>query len=45
VVAREADGDERRRVWSEMKRSHPLFELYERDTVRQIPVVLLEPAT
>lgn len=44
VVAREADGDERGRLWSEMKRRHPLFELYERGTARQIPVVVLEPA-
>ena len=44
VVAREAGGDERRRVWSAMKRSHALFELYERDNARQISVVLLEPA-
>lgn len=44
VVAREAGGDERRRVWSAMKRSHALFELYERDNARQILVVLLEPA-
>lgn len=44
VVAREADGDERRRLWREMKRRHPVFELWERDAVRQIPVVVLEPA-
>ncbi|MEX1171341.1 MAG: nitroreductase/quinone reductase family protein [Chloroflexota bacterium] len=43
IVAREAEGDERRRLWSEMKRRHPLFELYERGAVRQIPVVVLEP--
>jgi deazaflavin-dependent oxidoreductase (nitroreductase family) len=45
VVAREAHDEERRLLWGEMKRRHPLFEYYERGPARQIPVVVLESAT
>lgn len=45
VVARVAEGDERERLWSAVKRTMPQFAEYEAKTTRQIPVVILEPAT
>lgn len=42
VRAREAEGDERRRLWTAMVERHPLFARYERSTERSIPVVVLE---
>lgn len=44
VVARVAEGDERERLWAEMKRIHPMFALYERATTRSIAVIVLERA-
>jgi F420H(2)-dependent quinone reductase len=44
VVAREAAGDERARLWAEVTRIAPGYLGYERRTARRIPVVLLEPA-
>ena len=44
VVAREADGAERDRIWEAQKRDYPGFADYERKTTRQIPVIILEPA-
>jgi deazaflavin-dependent oxidoreductase (nitroreductase family) len=44
VVARVAEGEERERIWSEQKRRFPGFADYEKNTSRQIPVVILERA-
>ncbi len=44
VVARVADGEERERIWTAQKERMPGFAEYERNTPRQIPVVILEPA-
>ncbi len=45
VVAREAEGDERARLWTEVTSIAPGYLGYERRTARRIPVVVLEPAT
>ena len=45
VRARVAEGDERERIWSAQKRAMPGFADYEAKTSRQIPVVVLEPAS
>ena len=44
LVARVAEGDERERIWAAQKAAHPGFADYERNTTRQIPVIVLEPA-
>jgi deazaflavin-dependent oxidoreductase (nitroreductase family) len=44
VVAREAIGAERDRLWAEVTAVAPGYLAYERRTTRRIPVVLLEPA-
>jgi F420H(2)-dependent quinone reductase len=44
VRAREADGEERDRLWRMMADAYPEYENYQRRTERQIPVVVLEPA-
>jgi deazaflavin-dependent oxidoreductase (nitroreductase family) len=44
VRAREAEGEERERIWSKQKQVMPGFADYERSTSRQIPVIVLEPA-
>ncbi len=46
VVAREAVGDERERIWTDLKRVMPGFAEYENRTagVREIPVIVLDPA-
>ena len=44
VVARVAEGEERERIWEKQKRDVPGFAGYERNTARQIPVVILERA-
>jgi deazaflavin-dependent oxidoreductase (nitroreductase family) len=41
VVAREATGDERARLWAEITRRYPVYLQYERRTKRTIPVVVL----
>lgn len=41
--ARDAEGDERERLWAEMARIWPQYDDYQRKTERQIPVVVLEP--
>ncbi|MFL5768064.1 MAG: nitroreductase family deazaflavin-dependent oxidoreductase [Actinomycetota bacterium] len=43
LVAREATGEERDRIWKEQKRFNPGFAEYEEKTTRQIPVIVLEP--
>lgn len=45
LTARVADGAERERVWTEQKAAVPGFAGYEQQTTRQIPVVILEPAS
>jgi len=42
-VARVAEGEERGRIWAAHKAANPGFADYERKTVRQIPVIILEP--
>jgi deazaflavin-dependent oxidoreductase (nitroreductase family) len=44
VVAREARGDERDRIWEDHKQQYPGFAEYEAKTDREIPVVILEVA-
>jgi F420H(2)-dependent quinone reductase len=42
VRAREAEGDERERLWSEVKRRDDAYAEYEKRTARRIAVVVLE---
>ena len=44
LLARVAEGEERERIWAAHKAANPGFADYERQTTRQIPVVILEPA-
>jgi deazaflavin-dependent oxidoreductase (nitroreductase family) len=44
LQARVAQGEERDRIWAAQKAAYPGFADYERNTTRQIPVVILEPA-
>jgi deazaflavin-dependent oxidoreductase (nitroreductase family) len=44
VVAREAEGEERERIWEAHKKAFPGFQEYEDKTDRVIPVVVLEVA-
>ncbi|MEX2274735.1 MAG: nitroreductase family deazaflavin-dependent oxidoreductase [Actinomycetota bacterium] len=44
VVARVAEGKERERIWELQKERYPGFAGYEKNTDRQIPVVILERA-
>jgi proline iminopeptidase len=43
VRAREAEGEERARLWGQMNRIWPHYEEYQEKTERRIPVVVLEP--
>lgn len=43
--ARVADDAERAPIWAAQKRDYPGFQEYEDKTTRQIPVVILEPAS
>ena len=45
VRARIADGVERDTIWETQKQRYPGFANYEASTTRQIPVVILEPAS
>jgi deazaflavin-dependent oxidoreductase (nitroreductase family) len=45
VTARVAEGAEREEIWSKQKHAMPGFADYEQKTTRQIPVVILEPAS
>jgi deazaflavin-dependent oxidoreductase (nitroreductase family) len=42
VVARDAEGEERARLWSEMTEAWPAYDDYQAKTDREIPVVVLE---
>ncbi len=44
VRAREADGEERDRLWALATGANPDYREYERRTQRRLPVVVLEPA-
>jgi deazaflavin-dependent oxidoreductase (nitroreductase family) len=44
VIAREANADERARLWAALKTYNPFYGQYEQITQRRIPVVVLEPA-
>ena len=43
VVARNAEGEERMRIWAKLVEADPAFAEYETRTSRKIPVVVLEP--
>jgi len=43
VVAREAEGEERARLWDEVVRTEAGYAVYAERTARRIPVVVLEP--
>ena len=43
VRARDAEGDERERLWAQMVALYPDYAEYQKKTTRQIPVVVLEP--
>ena len=45
VIAHEASAEERARLWPRLKEWNPFYARYELITARQIPVVVLEPAT
>jgi deazaflavin-dependent oxidoreductase (nitroreductase family) len=44
VQAREAEGEERDRLWAVAARAYPGYETYRARTSRAIPVIVLEPA-
>ena len=44
VRARDAEGEERERLWAEMVALYPSYVDYQEKTTRRIPVVVLEPA-
>jgi deazaflavin-dependent oxidoreductase (nitroreductase family) len=43
VRARDAEGEERERLWNQMVGLYPSYAEYQKKTSRQIPVVVLEP--
>lgn len=43
AVARTAQGDDRRRLWNLMADVYPPYNDYQKQTTREIPVVVLEP--
>ena len=45
MVARAAEGSERARLWERAVRQYPVCAAYQRKSGRQIPVVILRPAT
>ena len=45
VLARDAQGEERERLWRSLADLYPGYERYAQRTSRQIPVVVLEPAS
>lgn len=45
VRARVATGEERERIWARQKAFYPRFARYEKQTTREIPVVVLERLT
>ena len=45
MVARTAEGTERARLWERAVRRYPVCAAYQRKSGREIPVVILRPAT
>ena len=45
LLARVAAGEEREKIWAAQKTAYPGFADYEQKTTRQIPVIILEPAS
>jgi deazaflavin-dependent oxidoreductase (nitroreductase family) len=45
VSARIVNGAERDRIWSQQKQDYPFFAEYEQRTDRDIPVIVLDPAS
>jgi len=45
LLARVAEGEERERIWAAQKAAYPGFADYERNTARQIPVIILQPVS
>jgi deazaflavin-dependent oxidoreductase (nitroreductase family) len=43
VRAREARGEEKRRLWRRLVEMYPSYESYQKRTDREIPVILLDP--
>jgi F420H(2)-dependent quinone reductase len=43
VRARDAEGDERERLWRQLADLYPGYDRYARKTSRRIPVIVLEP--
>jgi len=43
VVAEEATGEERDRLFAEQAAAHPQFAGYQENTERKIPVIVLKP--
>jgi F420H(2)-dependent quinone reductase len=43
VRARDAEGEERERLWAQMVEAYPTYADYQQKTTRKIPVVVLEP--
>jgi deazaflavin-dependent oxidoreductase (nitroreductase family) len=43
VTAREAEGEERARLWSKVVETYRNYENYQKETEREIPVVVLRP--
>jgi F420H(2)-dependent quinone reductase len=44
VVARQADAEEKARLWPRVVEAWPDYEAYQRRTSREIPVIILSPA-
>ena len=44
VRARQAEGEERARLWEKAVQMYPSYKSYQKKTDREIPVVVLEPA-
>jgi deazaflavin-dependent oxidoreductase (nitroreductase family) len=44
VLAREADAEEKARLWPRLVEMYPDYDAYQRRTDRQIPVIVLSPA-
>ncbi len=45
MIARTAEGDERTRLWSRAVKEYPAYGQYQQKTDREIPVLVLHPAT
>lgn len=43
VLAREVEGEERRRLWARALEVHPAYAVYQNRTTRCIPIVVLDP--